>query len=339
MNDILNINLDPKFPPPPLSRWAQLVLLMKKPWFLIVAVVFLLVVLLTISLNQVMKALLHSRPEVMVPNLERKTISEALEEVSTLDLSLQQDGSEFDESIPAGTVVRQHPSPEMLVRSGRAIRVVVSKGGRVAFIPSVVGIQLEEAQSKLAKEGLQLGAITEMYSESVPTGATISQEPKPGAVAGRGAFVDLVVSKGPAPSDVDIIPDFIGRNVDDLQDWARKSKTKLKITENPKAVGSPGTVVQQNPKPHQPVVDGAASAVVVPLVSSKQGFRFSYVVPRGEDEVIIRIQARSSKGEFDVYSGKHEGGERIEVPMAIQSTTRVRVYVDGRLDKEEVLEP
>src|SRR5258706_6904889 len=106
-----------------------------------------------------MGVLLHSKPEVIVPSLEGKVILEALHMVSDLDLSLHQEGTEFDEALPAGPIVRQHPPAAIHVRAGRAIRVVISKGGHVLFIPDLIGKPLAHAPSALASNGLQMGAV------------------------------------------------------------------------------------------------------------------------------------------------------------------------------------
>ncbi len=48
--------------------------------------------------------------------------------------------------------------------------------------------------SKLALEGLQLGAVTEIFSADFPIGAALTIEPASGTVVTRGALIDLIVS-------------------------------------------------------------------------------------------------------------------------------------------------
>src|SRR4051812_49922044 len=100
-------------PPPPEPRWKQL---LRKPWFILLLAFGLLLLVGALSVNRIMDALLHSRPEVNVPNLEGKSLVESLRVVSEIGLSLKQDGTEFDEALPAGTIVRQHPPAGMQVR-------------------------------------------------------------------------------------------------------------------------------------------------------------------------------------------------------------------------------
>lgn len=312
---------------------------LSRPWVIIFIILILLAGFGVYSVNKIMIALLHSRPEVIVPHIERKGLLEALGILSGLGLTLVQDGSEFDESVPAGTILRQHPPSGMQVRAGRAVRVIVSKGGRVVFVPAVVGSPLAEAQSKLAQEGLQLGAVTEIYSPDLPNAVTISQDPSSGTVVTKGVLVDLVVSKGPPPPGAPVAPDFIGQPLEGAQSWASQEGIKLSVSEDPTAVGSTGTVVKQQPIPGQPLIYGKMSVTIVPVLSGEQGYRFTYTIPQEEREVEVRIKARNSQGEFEVYKGKHRGGERIEIPMNIQSTTRARIYLNDRLKQERVIEP
>lgn len=313
--------------------------LFKKPWFIISATSALILLLAAISINDIMNALLHSREEVVVPEIEQMTLMEALELTSSLNLSLIQDGSEFDETVAAGTIVRQHPPAGMEVREGRAVRVIVSKGGQVVFIPLVVGSRLAEAQSMLALDGLQLGAVNEIYSIDSPNNAVISQQPSSGTVVTKGALIDLVISKGAPPPGAPIALDFVGKPVEVVREWAGRTGVSIDITEDPKAAGAAGTVVRQDPIGGQPAVGKEMRLTIVPILANEQGYRFTYRIPEKFGKIKIRIKARDNRGEFEVYEGRHQGGDRIEIPMSIESTTRARIYIDGRLQQERVIEP
>src|SRR5262245_32133622 len=101
----------PAAPGPDWKRRA--IEILKKPWAMLLIAFFLVCAVVAFSINRIMIALLHSRPEVVVPKLEGKSLSDALAIVSPLDLSLQQDGTDFDDSLPAGTIMRQQPPSGM----------------------------------------------------------------------------------------------------------------------------------------------------------------------------------------------------------------------------------
>src|SRR5689334_2203923 len=89
---------------------------LRRSWIILGATVILVVGVVAFSINRIMITVLHSRPEVVVPRLEGKSLLEALNIVSHMDLSIQQEATEFDESLPAGTIIRQQPPPGMNVR-------------------------------------------------------------------------------------------------------------------------------------------------------------------------------------------------------------------------------
>ncbi len=330
---------NPEAPQPPQDGKHRLLETLKKPWAMIAIALFLVFSVVAFSINRIMIALLHSRPEVVVPRLEGKSLLEALAIVSPMDLSLQQDGTDFDDSLPAGTILRQQPPSGMQVRSGRSIRVVISKGGQVVFIPAVVGKALAEAQSMLATDGIQMGSVTEAYSNDLGKNVVLTQSPAPGTVVTRGAFVDVEVSKGPPPVGLPLVPDFIGKTADNARDWASGVNATVKVKEDARSVGVAGTVVKQDPPAGQPLMEEQDILVTIVPVTGGLKSRFQYQVPADMGEVTVRINARNTQGETQIYEGKHKGGSIVEVPAYVKTTTRFRVYVDDVLKEEKVVEP
>lgn len=331
-----DLNLDP-----PPSRLRQLISFLSKPWVLILIALMAVGVAGVFSLNSLMTAVLHSRPEVIVPNLEGKSLSHALNLVSSLNLALKEEGSEFDEGLPAGTILRQQPPAGMHVRTERTITVVVSKGGQSLFVPNVEGKKLVEAQSILASDGLQMGAVNEVYSTSMDAESVVTQTPSSGTIVAKGALVDVEVSKGLPPAGSPIAPDFVGQNLDNAKEWAKGVNIKVKVKEDPKAVGSAGSIVKQKPSPGQPLLQGdELSVTIVPLLGGTQGARVRAKIPAGAGgRVHLKIIARNNRGESEIYSGDHKGGDVVDVPVNVNSTTRFRIYIDDVLQEEQVMEP
>ncbi len=311
----------------------------KKPWFIVAVGAFLALLVIAFSINQVMSTLLHSRPEVTVPKIEGKSIVDALQAVSALDLSIQHESTDYDETMPAGTVIRQHPPSGMRVRAGRAIRVVVSKGGQASFVPDVAGKRVAEAQSILSAEGIQLGAVSEAYSADLGKGMVIEQHPSSGTVVTRGAMVDLEVSKGTPPSGLPIAPDLVGKTTDDANSWGATAKISVKVKEDKTAAGVPGSIVRQDPAAGQPILEGQEMVVTIVPLTGGSASRLTFEVPTDVDEAAVKVVARDSRGESTIYEGKHAPGAKVEVPVAVTTTTRFRIYVNDQLQEERVVEP
>lgn len=65
-------------------------------------------------------------------------------------------------------------------------------------VPDVVGLSQQEAQKRLAEEGLELGSRDEAPSDTVAEGGVIAQDPAARTRVNRGRAVNVVISTGPA---------------------------------------------------------------------------------------------------------------------------------------------
>ncbi|MFG2042581.1 PASTA domain-containing protein [Dactylosporangium sp. NPDC048998] len=151
----------------------------------------------------------------------------------------------FDDAVPVGYVVDTDPKIGTQVQPGQTITVYVSKGPNPVKVPLVVGKQLEQAKSDLAKVKITLGKVEEVDSDK-PKGEVVSQSIGDGNSVADGMVMDLQVSKGPAQ-----IPMPEVRNMP--LDQARAQLEGLGLVVDSQGFG---TVRQQNPQPNTPVVPG-----------------------------------------------------------------------------------
>jgi len=147
------------------------------------------------------------------------------------------------------------------------------------------------------------------------------------------------ISKGLPPAGLPLMPDFAGKSADQVRAWAKDVGADVKIKENPRAVGPAGTVVKQDPQAGQPLLEGQDVQITIVPYSSAHGTRLNFVVPKGMGDVMVRVMARDSRGESQVYEGKHKGGAKLEIPIGVQTTTRFRIYTNDILKEERVVEP
>lgn len=122
-------------------------------------------------------------------------------------------------------------------------------------VPTVVGLTQSAASSVITGAGLIVGATTQDYSDLVPAGNIISQDPPAGTSVASNSAVALVVSRGP---QFVTVPRVL------FQSQAAASGM---ITAAGLTVGSetmtyndyiePGNVVDQNPAPGETVLTGS----------------------------------------------------------------------------------
>jgi serine/threonine-protein kinase len=114
---------------------------------------------------------------VEVPDLRGKSVAEAVNLLQKNGLHMLGAVEDFDSDVPAGYIARQDIPPAGKVKEGRGIKVVVSKGPRVQFVPDIVGMKLDEAGSLLMSRGIRISRTIYVHSE-VEKNIIIAQRPE-----------------------------------------------------------------------------------------------------------------------------------------------------------------
>ncbi|HWD71464.1 MAG TPA: PASTA domain-containing protein [Actinomycetota bacterium] len=106
-------------------------------------------------------------------------------------------GTAFDDTAPAGTVIRARPpfSVGPFGLRGSTVRLTVSLGPDLRQVPLVEGQALDAARQAIHAARLPDPVVTEAFNPA-PKGTVVHQEPPPQAVR-PGTPVTLKVSKGP----------------------------------------------------------------------------------------------------------------------------------------------
>jgi len=101
---------------------------------------------------------------------------------------------QYDPVVPAGVVISATANPGDTLPHNSQVGLVVSLGREPVEAPDVTARSLDEARAALEGAGLVVGT-AEAYSDTVPEGAVVSQEPAPGQLL-RGDTVTVTVSLG-----------------------------------------------------------------------------------------------------------------------------------------------
>ena len=140
--------------------------------------------------------------EVKIPALVGKTVAQAQVIAGNKGVELTIRSEQFNEDYPDNTIYYMNPAPGRSIKEGKSVDVWVSKGSRYAGTPNVSKLSLDDAKDKISAVGLNVGEVSQEYSDSVPAGNVISQTPAPGTRQDRGQPVNVVFSLGAKPSDV-----------------------------------------------------------------------------------------------------------------------------------------
>ncbi len=113
----------------------------------------------------------------------------------------------FDDVVKPGIVIATNPGGGEKIPKGGQVIVSVSKGPQMIAIPTVVGVDITDAKSRLLDAAFPDPTILEDYSDTVPEGEVISCSPDQETMVRHDTAITLTVSKGPEPIT---IPSVIG---------------------------------------------------------------------------------------------------------------------------------
>jgi len=208
-----------------------------------VFLIFILASAAFLSAITAMRIAIHGR-EVSMPNLVGKGVSEASGDLRSRGLILRVADRVYSEQ-PINTVVRQAPSPGMLMKVSQQAHVVLSLGQRALQIPPLEGNSLRVSRIELLRGGLQVGEVSALSLPDVPADTVVLQSPKPGAGAATPR-VDVLVSQGPR-EDSYVMPHLIGMNVADAVRRLESVNIKRRLNTLSAPQWPHGAVVDQTP--------------------------------------------------------------------------------------------
>jgi serine/threonine protein kinase/beta-lactam-binding protein with PASTA domain len=181
-------------------------------------------------------------PKVNVPAVKGKTWSDAQQELT--DAGFRPEEHFVPGGKTKGIVTATDPPAGTAAPKGSTVRVNVASGPAQATVPSVVGLLLADAITKLHAAGLN--ANPTIVSSDAPQNQVIHQDPAPGTRATKGSSVALQVSNGPPQVSV---PPVVGETAQ--QAVADLEGAGFRVVQQPVSVDSAdqdGIVQSQNPE-------------------------------------------------------------------------------------------
>jgi len=152
--------------------------------------------------------------EILVPKVVGMTQEEATSTLEEAGYKVEVETT-YDETIEKGIVISQEPEAGVSAEAGTVVTILVSDGKNPeATVPDVVG-QTEADAAKALEDAGFVAVSGGAYSETVPVGVVIAQDPTAGETAKIGNPVSLTVSLGPEPPETAVVPDVTGKTEDE----------------------------------------------------------------------------------------------------------------------------
>ncbi len=192
--------------------------------------------------------------QVLVPDVTGKSLTRALLEMQEKELYPKLQLRYSDLPGQAGQVLSQNPRPGSIVKAGRRVTLVVSRGVMIDHIGNYVGTNLDALKSKL--DALYGGVETPQITIAPPVfkidssaaGTILEQEPVAGTPISQPVELKLIVSSGPSEPLVKV-ENYIGKTVAEILEVMGKTSLLFDFTGHTALEGEEaGTVVSQSEK-------------------------------------------------------------------------------------------
>jgi beta-lactam-binding protein with PASTA domain len=285
--------------------------------------------------------------QTMVPDVRGKELTEALLELQTKELypriQLRYSQSSWDK----GQILEQEPRAGTIVKAGRRIRLVVSRGVMINTVENYLGRNVDEVRMELRTlvaeansaggAGQPLFILREpfMYEySSEPAGLILQQNPEPGTGISGSTTLEFVVSRGPRET-LRTIPDLTGLSIaESLAEIGQSGINFIFSWREPDDGETDGVVVSQEPRGNSQAPTGTqVQLVITPPEDLEAGEVFDifrYPVPENPYPMLVRLEALLPNGERrQLITVNYRGGE-FTVPYRLPAGTALSLFMLNR---------
>ena len=158
--------------------------------------------------------------QITVPSVAGMDEAEAQKKLEAEGLKVGTSEAVYSDQYEEGVVIGTTPAAGSKVSEDTEIVMQVSKGSEKISVPNVVGKSDSDAQSMIKSAKLKVGTVTYEYDDSVAEGKVVSQSVAGGKKVSAGTTIDIVVSRGKKPEEKVSVQSFVGRDEEELLDWA-----------------------------------------------------------------------------------------------------------------------
>ncbi len=303
--------------------------------------------------------------QVLVPDVTGKNLTRALLEMQEKELYPKLQLRYSDLPGQAGQVLSQNPRSGSIVKAGRRVTLVVSRGVMIDHVGNYVGTNLDALKNKL--DALYGGVDTPQITianpvfkmDSSPVGTILEQEPAEGTPITQPVELQLIVSSGPNAALVSV-ENYVGKTIAEILEGMGKTSLLFDFKSH-LASGDelPGAVVSQSIAENSQVKEYSRITLEFALPQLNAAFSGDTLVDanikgRTEDEVAgvkegdvskwtngiftatvsryplavpVKLEAFPPDGaSYTLASFKHIGGE-IAVPYAVPHGTTLALSV------------
>ncbi|MDO9513632.1 MAG: PASTA domain-containing protein [Elusimicrobiota bacterium] len=291
--------------------------------------------LVGVGFDIAMRIITKTSRAVVTPDVTGLNIAEAMDMLQAKGLeAYKEKDSASDETIPAGSVVRQNPVAGSVVRAGRKVRMTLSEGGNLIYVPDICGKAMSEAEILLTRTGLTVGNVTGIYSDETQIDLIITQEPLPGQIVKPAAMIDIVMSKGPASlMGFLVMPYFVGKSSSDASSYLHEMG--FEVAETEEVINNnitPGSIIKQEPAPGDMLSGDSLIKFYISQLSLEENVKRTvtifWEVPQDIKEREVKIIVKDAVGRRTVYEKREQPGNKISFEVEVIGEAYAIFHID-----------
>jgi len=291
---------------------------------------------------------LRGAEQTMVPDVKGKELTTALLELQAKELYPRIQLRYSQNASDKGTILDQDPSAGSIVKAGRRLKLVVSRGVVVDKVENYIGQNIDDVkmhlQTLFSTSARPLLSLREpaMYRFSAESAGTIlEQKPEPGVEISGPMKLEVIVSRGPENAMVKV-PDLVGLPVADAMERIKESGVFFSFSvRQAQGKESAGAIVSQLPAGQTVVSANTRVAVVVAaptkLPDGEIFGLFERELPEYPYPLAVRLEALMPTGERRrVVSVDHPGGVFSAPYILPEGAVLILTVLNREIYREEV---
>ena len=261
---------------------------------------------------------LRGAEETMVPDVRGMELTQALIRMQDKELYPRIALRFTDNPLDRGKIVDQSPMAGTIVKAGRRIQLVVSRGAIADRVENFVGQDIDEVRihlQTLFATSRPLLTIKDppvyLYDKS-PAGTILAQKPVPGTEIAGPTLLEFVVSRGMQKAQVKV-PALLGLSIDDTLAAVEGTTVDVVFSmRDPAKNEKPGVVVSEFPSAGSLIPPTSSVAVTITTPVPQKGMAagvYSRQLPQYPYPLKVSLEVISPMGErTPLLTVRHPGG-------------------------------
>jgi len=286
--------------------------------------------------------------EYDMPDIVGLDVEEAEEIITDLGLQFEVEDRVHNSDYEEGEVITQNIKPDSKVKEIFPIKVIVSLGEKLVEVPSIINEHSNESSIIIREAGLEEGEITYEFSEQIPWGLVIRQDPEAGEEVSEGTEISYVVSKGPEVEYL-LMPNLIGLSREEAENTILSKGFSIgTVSERSNDEYESGIIYYQSYPAGTEIEVGTSIDIIVSTGSEEEppeendsttdsGLEgqldekmIIIELPAGREMISVIVERVTDDTRETVYSGNHTSEEdSISIPVTGSGLQKFEIFIDS----------